>query len=118
MASEPPKVGLFYMNNNVGQAIGFREAGLTSLAYSSNQEVKIRAIAPALSFLPSTGDRLANTGLSKQRSREDFDTPQHILCAETSLPELLPRLLLSLCAAFQHRSFPNKPRVLQPRSCI
>jgi hypothetical protein len=27
MASEPPKVG--FMNNNVGLAIGFREAGLT-----------------------------------------------------------------------------------------
>ena len=62
---------------------------------------RIKFVALAHSSLLSTGDRLANTGLSKQRNREDFDTPQRILCAETSFPEPLSRSLFvdSLVAA-------------------
>jgi hypothetical protein len=62
MASEPPKVGLFYMNNNVGRQSDFEKHVLLHWPISSNQEVKIRAIALALSFLPGTNDRLTNTG--------------------------------------------------------
>jgi hypothetical protein len=42
---------------------------------------RIKFVALAHSSLLSTGDRLANTGLSKQRNREDFDTPHNAFYA-------------------------------------